>query len=149
MLMKTMLILLFMFVSLSAFAQKPDSKSCNYYLKAEQEYKCGVEGYLAGTGYKMCQMYLDKEPTLSPKLKKWFPKIRLCLQKYIENNRGSIRDCSDLRVRAINSHVDCYRTTGYCDLDKKDIVKLAEMTGTKALHKDFIRLTLKLSTLCL
>lgn len=142
------LIVIAILFSLSVFAQHPDPQSCDYYLSIENDYQCGRGGYPLSSGYPLCKRYLKAGPYLSSRLKEWFPRIRLCLQNAIEDQRGTIRDCYDLRKKAIHSHVQCYKETRFCDLPKREVLTLARLTGTYMLKKDFLKLTLKLSTLC-
>ncbi len=145
--MKHSLTFFLFFISLSALAG-PSRKSCNYYVEVEREYRCGSEGYPVKFGYRLCEKYRVAEPNMPAKVKTWFPKIRYCLQRYLETQRGSIRDCHDLHVKAINSHIGCYVATGFCDLGIMDQAAILQVTSMDIFNTDIMGLSMRVQMAC-
>lgn len=102
----------------------PSSESCQYYLCIEQELQCGAKGYLKYFGHYYCETYLKHSSKLSTFGELWLYRARLCLQQKIEQIAFQARDCQDLHQLAITSHVDCYVSTGYCQLVELDQFKI-------------------------
>jgi hypothetical protein len=128
---------------------RPSKRDCNYYLQVEKEYKCGAEGYPLKFGNRLCRKYLAAESQMPPAVKTWFPKIRFCLQNYIERQRGSIRDCNDLHRKAIDSHVGCYVATGFCNLGIYDQAEILRVTSTDLLNPEIVSLSFRVKAACL
>lgn len=131
-----------------AFASRPSSKSCEYYKTVEASYQCGRSGYPLQFGYRLCEKYRKAEASMSKAVKRWFPKIRLCLQEYIARNHGNFRSCSDLHQRAIDSHIGCYLKTGFCELSWADSIQILRVTSTDILNSDIIALSAKVNFAC-
>lgn len=93
-------------------------------------------------------MYRKEEPNLTPAIRKWFPKIRYCLQRYIERDRGNIRDCDDLKQKAIDSHIHCYVHTGFCSLSEVDLLHILRVTSTEILDTDIMGMSAKVMSEC-
>lgn len=140
--------LLLTLLSSSVFAARPSSKSCDFYKTVEASYRCGTSGYPLQFGYRLCEKYRKAEPSMSKAVKRWFPKVRFCLQDYIARNHGSFRSCSDLHQRAIDSHIGCYLKTGFCDLSWGDSVQILKVTSTDILNTDIIALSAKVNYAC-
>lgn len=132
----------------TAFAAGPSSQNCEYYKTVEASYQCGSTGYPLQFGYRLCQKYLKAEPSISKTVKKWFPKVRLCLQEYIARNHGNFRSCSNLHTRAIDSHIGCYLKTGFCDLSWADSIQILKVTSRDILNRDIIALSAKINLAC-
>lgn len=145
--MKVTALLFLILVSSTVFAG-PSATDCIYYLQAEQEYKCGQHGYLMDFGFRLCQRYLKEQPNTRPNVQTWFPKVRYCLQDYIEKNRGTFRDCHDLKKRALDSHVGCYLETGFCDLRFEDDAQILQITSFDLFRPSIISLSLKVRSAC-
>lgn len=145
--MKILLPLLLMFISLNTHAA-PSRKSCAYYGEVEREYRCGTEGYPLKFGYRLCEKYRVAEPNMPVAVKAWFPKIRYCLQRYLENQRGSIRDCQDLHRKAIDSHIGCYVATGFCNLGILDQASILQVTSTDIFNADILGLSFRVKAAC-
>ena len=129
-------------------AFEPTSKDCNYYRTVEEDYACGAEGYPLNFGYRLCQKYLESESKITPRLKNWFPKVRFCLQNFIETERGGIRDCDELHHRAIASHIPCYQDTGFCSLPMSDQLLILKITHKDILNMDILSMGLKIQVKC-
>src|SRR5205085_265974 len=97
--------------SFISLAQGPSEDNCDFYDEVEQQYQCGSKGYALSYGKKYCQRYLSVETNMSSDVQEWFPKVRFCLQKYLDDNFDNIRDCEELRHKAIGSHFNCYVKT--------------------------------------
>lgn len=126
----------------------PSRNSCAYYLQVEAEEHCGPDGYPLKFGYRLCEKYLEAQPTMRPNVRRWFPKIRYCLQNYLEDYRGTIRDCSDLHRKAINSHVGCYLETGFCELGVLDQADILAVTNVDLLNLDVMGLSVRVKAAC-
>jgi hypothetical protein len=98
----------------------PNSRDCEYYKDVEARFLCGRQGYPINYGYRMCNLYLRQQHSVSPGLRQWFPKVRYCLQKYLHNNQTKFHGCQDLKAKALRSHVGCYVKTGFCALSWSD-----------------------------
>lgn len=142
------LIPLILFLFALTIHAAPSKKSCSYYGEVEREYRCGSEGYPVKFGYRLCEKYRVAEPTMPAAVKTWFPKIRYCLQRYLENQRGSIRDCEDLHRKAINSHIGCYVATGFCDLGFMDQAAILQVTSTDIFNADILALSFRVQAAC-
>lgn len=145
---KKLITLSLVILSLNAFASKPSSKNCDYYNNVEDTYDCGPKGYPIDYGKRLCLKYLKAETVQTDSIKAWFPKVRLCLQKYLEDKRGSIRDCGDLKKKAIHSHVSCYIKTGFCSLPISDFMSIAKITSVDIIDTDIAALSLKVLKEC-
>jgi len=122
--------LLFAPLAVSATAQ-PSSESCAYYQSLEKELQCGPEAYLKKWAYPMCKKYLKLEPKLSAEVQAWFPAVRFCLQNSLALAQSQSQvNCENLDQVAIDSHVDCYVETGYCDLSDEDKSHLSGIMGS-------------------
>lgn len=144
-------LILFVLFTTSVFAipeYRPSRSSCNYYYEVEREYKCGKDGYALKFGRRLCQRYLDVQSEMPQRVQNWFPKIRYCLQKFIEDQRGSIRGCSDLHRKAIDSHIGCYLSTGFCNLSVTDQASILRVTGADIFHPDVIGLSVRVQAAC-
>jgi hypothetical protein len=143
--MMNLLLILFMF---SSFAAPPSSRSCDYYYEVERDYKCGEHGYPLDFGHRLCEKYLTAQPNVSKSLRLWFPKVRYCLQVYLENNRGNFRGCQDLRRKALKSHTTCYEKTGFCDLSFSDKMTILRVTAMDLANLDILRMSFDIQRIC-
>jgi len=109
-------------------ACKASSTSCGMYACLENRIQCGPQGYLTNFGGRLCQRYLDHQGNVSPALKTWFPKVRLCLQMALLNLQ-EVSSCDDLEKKAFATHFDCYARTGFCELNAVDKLELFQQTG--------------------
>jgi hypothetical protein len=132
----------------TTLASGPTPNNCEYYKQVNSEYKCRPKDYPLSFGYHLCQKYLRAQPQVSSNLNKWFPKIRFCLQDYLEKQRGFIRDCDELYTKALNSHIPCYKTTGFCKLDFADKISILKITSTDVLNSDIIAMGLNVQKAC-
>jgi hypothetical protein len=127
----------------------PSRNNCNYYLDVERAYKCGAEGYPLKFGNRLCRKYLAAQSDMPARVQTWFPKIRYCLQNFIEKQHGSIRDCSDLHRKAIDSHIGCYVATGFCNLSLIDQASILKVTSTDLFNPDIVALSFRVKAACL
>lgn len=142
--MKLFFLILF---SVSAFAG-PSSSDCNYYREVESTYKCGPKGYPLDFGFRLCEKYLKAQPNTRPNVKTWFPKVRFCLQDFIAKNHGSFRDCDDLKTRALDSHLNCYKDTGFCGLSLVDESQILRITAFDIFRPSIMSLSLRVQSVC-
>lgn len=140
--MKYLFLLLLSFTAIAG----PSETDCHYYLEVEESYKCGPRGYPLNFGHRLCEKYLRAEPEARTGVQLWFPKVRFCLQDFIAG--GSFLDCQDLRRQAINSHVDCYKKTGFCELSSKDERQIIRMTAAELFRPSVLSLALRVKSEC-
>lgn len=105
----------------------PSSQSCQYYQTLENSLQCGPDSYLIKSGYPLCEHYKRISPWMTDEIQKWFPKIRYCLQAALEERENEIT-CANLDQTALETHVDCYVQTGYCDLSLASKTQLSLVT---------------------
>jgi len=123
-------VMLSMTIGSFAFAaSSPSRGGCDYYLTLESQLQCGRNAYLSKWAYPLCQMYLSREPRMSVAIQNWFREVRYCLQ---EDLRRSVSQaglqCQGLDQKAIQSHVDCYAKTRFCDLSSMDQLAVLDLT---------------------
>src|SRR5690349_12841923 len=107
----------------------PSETDCQYYQEIENAHQCGPRGYAMNFGYRLCEKYLKAQPRTTENVQAWFPKVRLCLQQYLEETNGLFTTCKDLKSRALESHLACYLSTGFCELNKHDRRQILRITG--------------------
>ncbi len=140
--------LLFLLLLSSLAYAGPSETDCNYYQEVEESYKCGHRGYPLNLGHRLCEKYLRAEPHARPRVKAWFPKVRFCLQNFIEENNGFFRDCDDLRQRSVDAHVDCYRETGFCELSARDERQILRITSLDLFRPSIVSLAFRVKASC-
>lgn len=129
--MKFVFLLLFLFPVSSMSSEKactPAVDSCSYYLCAEQRYSCGPKGYALGFGFRFCQVFLNTQETYSSRGHQWLKDVRLCLMNALESTANE-KTCGDIRRKAFHQHIDCYTSTGFCDIEGHE--KLRIMWGLR------------------
>lgn len=131
-----------------AFAGEPSRTSCEYYQNLEEIHQCGPKGYPLRFGLRLCEKYLRAEPKASPGIQAWFPEVRLCLQEALEEQREEITDCEDLKKRALDSHIPCYVSTGFCELGFGKKLELLKITSGDILKLDIRRLMKRINRAC-
>jgi len=115
-----------------AFAAEipPSRTSCEYYRTLENQLQCGHDAYFSKWGYPLCQMYLSREPVMSTAIQVWFREVRYCLQEDLRRSVSrSELQCQGLDEKAIESHVDCYAKTRFCDLSYRDQLAVFNLTA--------------------
>lgn len=113
---------------------QPSKNNCSYYQLAEEQLQCGNKSYMIGTAYPQCLYYLKISKFLNHEIQNWFPQIRYCLQNEIEQNLHSIT-CDNINDFALNSHVNCYVSLGYCELSFLSKLQLTLITLPKLNEK--------------
>lgn len=93
--------------------------SCDFYLCKEQKSPCGDKGYWLAYGYKYCSLFLEVEDKFPVTSMEWMQKVRVCLQKEINEFSEEI-SCTESYLKSMSSHVDCYTDTGFCQLSLKE-----------------------------
>lgn len=113
--------------------------SCSYYLCREKEHACGTKGYYLGFAYKYCQQSVDKlNAKMSEQGKTWSKNVAICLQQSVEKIPYE-DNCSDVKKSAINEHVNCYKETGFCELSKRDQLKVIWMVHRELRHPQIMK----------
>lgn len=117
--MKSILILILLF-SLSNHSSEcvNDNSVCAFYCRKNHELKCGPDNYLMDFGYKYCRFFIKKENSYSKAGQPVFETIRKCLVNRLASRNDLT--CQNVEGIAVDSHVECYVNSGFCELDKKD-----------------------------
>jgi hypothetical protein len=89
--------------------------SCGFYQCAEDVFRCGPAGYLLEVGAPLCnpEAYTNSE---SEQTAQFTQNVRKCLQEQVIQFAPTIRSCSELKDKALNSHIPCFVENGFCDL---------------------------------
>lgn len=112
-----------------------DCGACDYYdcREAESEAQCGEEGYYLGFGARHCKsLSIVTAPELSLPGQTWLGLTRQCLLDYAEAEIEQEATCDTIKRKALNSHIDCYVDSGFCDLPFVDYA----MLGLSIFYKD-------------
>lgn len=122
-----MRMLFLLLVSFSAFAGVCDQyeNDCEYYLCVSAEKQCDPSEYPVKFGHRFCMRYQERMATFSPAGKLWVEEVRKCLIREM-NDFSDELSCSELKIKAFNSHGRCYVESGFCHLsarDKKTVVE--------------------------
>lgn len=135
-------------LSLIASAQGgfPSSENCDYYLHLEEQFRCGSQSYFI-EAHGLCEKYLKAQNKTSREIQEFFPKVRHCLQNEIYQ-MGSRVTCENLENVAVQSHVDCYLATGFCDLSWASRTELTLMTLPQFLNPIWIVTAQKILKAC-
>jgi hypothetical protein len=117
---------------------------CQFYACREAESPCGPDGYYLGFAVKYCERFLGTlAPRMSPAGQRFLADARDCLMRYVDENIAPTDACSDVKRRALDSHVACYHDNGFCALPLSD--KLLLYSAVDLADVDWIT---ALRTLC-
>ena len=139
---------LFFLMSTSVMAG-PSFDDCTYYKELEARMSCGEKGYALSFGLRLCETYLRAQNTSRPQVRKWYPKVRYCLQDYLYKNAHRANSCRELETMAYHSHVGCYLETGFCDLNVLDVASILKTTGRDVLRARVLEIGSKVLVKCL
>jgi hypothetical protein len=96
------------------------SSSCNFYQCAEREYQCGDKGYLMSVAEPLCDAaayeHISKTGKSNEQMSNFTKKVRYCLQEKVVEMSSNIKNCNDLKDKALDSHIPCFVNNGYCEL---------------------------------
>jgi len=122
--MKTLLFILFFSLTASADDCLQYIGTCQYYLCREKEHACGTKGYYLGFAYKYCLGAGKKlNPHMSEEGKIWSSKVSQCLRDSMEKIPYD-DNCTDTKLTATEDHANCYLDTGFCELSRKDQLRV-------------------------
>jgi hypothetical protein len=122
--------------------------SCNYYLCRESNQNCGETGYYLRFGYPYCEKFtVSEKPDLSYEGNIWLDKVGLCLREQLEliSNETS---CGDTESSAIQSHIYCYLTTGFCNLKLNDQIQIFGIVYKELSDTRFMKVLLEIGSRC-
>jgi hypothetical protein len=106
---------------------------CEYYLCIEAKKKCGPKGYLKSFGYKYCSKFSQRqEGEFSAMSQHWIQKTKICLIDSIDNLDPNL-SCRSFKKAAFKQHTDCYVSSGFCSLRRKDKGKILRTIGFELL----------------
>jgi hypothetical protein len=127
----------------------PSRESCDFYHELAAEFQCGPKGYLEEFGIPLCEKYLNAESGLhSTQLVEWFREVRFCLQQKLEDERSSFGDCRELKKGALDSHLGCYRETGFCELSWVDRATVLRLTSWRVFTPEVLSLMVRTTKIC-
>lgn len=110
----------------TAQSQFPSTENCSFYQTLESQHQCGPKGYLQAA-FPLCQKYLNAQPRMNDEIQAFFPQVRYCLQDEFYQ-LGSRLKCEKLDRIAIQTHIDCYLKTGFCELSWLSKTQLTVLT---------------------
>ena len=94
--------------------------TCGFYKCAEAEYRCGGSGYLKSVAEPLCDQagyeHISKNGKENALLSDFTKKVRRCLQEQIVDMSPYIKSCTELKDKALDSHIPCFIENGYCEL---------------------------------
>jgi len=123
------------------------SKTCSFYQCAEKEKNCGKRGYLLRKGYRFCKKFGKKAHKLTYNGQAWVNNVRYCLQKNLQGQYQSL-SCREIKKSVWAHHLSCYYDQGFCQLSKKDRLKIYNVVGISILQPNFIKVAFKLFKKC-
>ena len=89
--------------------------------EAQAANACGEDGYYLGYALKYCERFLSSlRPRMSPAGQRFLDGARNCLMDFVESDLPYDLACSDVKSRALASHVACYHDYGFCNLSLHD-----------------------------
>lgn len=98
-------------------------ENCSTYLELEQDYKCGLNGYLIGYGHHYCKRFTQKNiERFTPQGQLFLLKNAQCLQNKLEDfaKLNPSASCQEINDFAIQTHMNCYQQSGFCQLRNFD-----------------------------
>jgi hypothetical protein len=110
----------------SSFAQDCSElkTECEYYLCIEAKKKCGDKGYLKSFGYKYCSKFSNRQESYFSALSQhWIQKTKICLIDSIDILDPNL-SCRSFKKAAFKQHTECYVSSGFCALPRKDKGKI-------------------------
>lgn len=144
----SLLILLFAGAAQSSVLNCATSQdSCGFYRCMESQKHCGSNGYPLAFGDRLCERYRQVQNHSSYALRKWYPRVRECLQQVVAEIADPL-SCEDLETKAFESHLDCYMETGFCDLSFADKLTVLRVAGLDALYPKTMEVSLKVAATC-
>lgn len=130
--------------SCSDYLSLDNCGACDYYdcREAESVSQCGDDGYYVAFGAKNCRTLTQLTgPSLSRKGQRWLAATRQCLLEYVESEISLDADCETIMQKAMDSHVDCYVDSGFCEMSVFDKRKLGKSISVADLDFDTIAKT--------
>lgn len=122
---------------------------CQFYScrDAQAATSCGARGYYLGFGGRYCEKFLQvTRPRIGPAGQRFLDTVRDCLINFVDTQIPAATTCSDVKQRAFNSHVACYRDSGFCSLPVSD--QLLILNTVDLVDIDFVTI-LKTGLACL
>lgn len=96
---------------------------CQFYncRDAQATSTCGSRGYYLGFGGRYCERFLVvTRPRVSAAGQRFLDTVRDCLVNFLDTQVTPSSKCADVKTRAFNSHIACYRDSGFCSLPLTD-----------------------------
>jgi hypothetical protein len=119
---------------------------CEFYQVKLQELQCTEDNYLNRFAYKYCREYTLTNSDYSEAGQVILQNIRSCL---IEN----IRDAKNLKCEntediGYSSHVDCYISSGYCDIQPDDKALMVLTASQQMFNFKLVTMFLEIENEC-
>ncbi len=104
------------------------SHSCQFYQCAEESFQCGHSGYFQAFATPYCSLFLSDSflQKNSNQAQAWLVDVAACLQQAVKESAADNNNmtCSQVRLKAIQAHAQCYYKTGFCQIPRNDRMRL-------------------------
>jgi hypothetical protein len=109
-----------------------------------------VKGYYLAFGYQYCSRSLGSfQDRVSDKAKAWLKNVATCLQQTLEDEVPADTECSEVKSRAVDSHIQCYKTTNFCAQKIQDKVKIISMLSPELSKPQMVGVGITIMAECL
>lgn len=153
----TKLILLILSLSLRTFAT-PDWQaeqtcgetigSCEFYTCISEFRDCKANQYPLAFGKMYCEKFWQDQINYSIFGQAVLHELRTCLQvKLLESQHNA--SCSQMRGLAYSQHIECYLSSGFCELPAKDKARLIRTVSGELKDKAFLATAWRIEKSCL
>jgi len=120
---------------------------CEYYTCINKEKMCGKRSYFVGFGRKYCNKFSKIEHKFSNAGQSWIEETKKCLIRNIDNIDES-SSCKEYKREAVSQHVPCYIESGYCQLSKKDKLRVTKTVIATMWRPTLLSAALKVLSSC-
>ncbi len=123
---------------------------CDYYLCREKQQACGVKGYYLAFGYQYCNKSLGGfQERVSENARGWLKNVATCLQQTLEDEVPTQTECKEVKNRAVDSHIQCYKSTNFCALKIEDKIKIIAMLSPELARPQMLQVGITIMANCL
>ena len=123
-----------------------NTSECDEYLEVSHQLRCSERGYLRTFGHRYCREFIERDSEFSPSGRKVLARIRSCLLEKISTDPSLT--CRNVKSRAEDHHVECYLSSGYCDMYLADQLKIAEIVWQEMIDPGFKDASLRILEGC-
>jgi hypothetical protein len=119
---------------------------CGYYECLQAEMNCSASNYISAFAIPYCYKYQKDQPHYSDRGQMFLTNVRYCLQEKVENMDE--RSCKNIRPYAVNSHIACYLSSGFCELTMAEKTRVIWTASNELIHSDIRQAGLETMKLC-